>query len=488
MHKFSLRGIFSGLHAQLARSLRATLLGAMALRTLALLVLTTVGLAAQAQSARPDSEAVRAFRDEQLAYSIGLQAYLYGYPAIDYGRVMREQTTAGADAHGVYAPVNQFFVQTQLATPGGLYAGRAPNNDTLYFTGWLDLRDGPVVVEAPDTHDRYYALTYADFYSEVQHTGRRTTGTKAQRILVAGPGWQGEVPRGMQVIRLKTRLGYVLGRVVVNGPGDTAAANALMARFKIQPLDKSVATKSPSPELPMVAAQTSLDFFRFLNLFLRDNPRLPAEDALMAQFDLIGVGPHMQFDAGKLSAGTRKGLERALVDGRRILSEAAYAAPNKGWSPIRQLYGVYGFNYLMRAIVEYNGFLGNVPEESAYPSINFDEAGAMLTGAKAYRLKFAADALPPVDAFWSLSAYDVRTIDLIPNPIDRYSLGDRTPDLKRKPDGSIEIRLQKNAPQESDVNWLPVGDGPFFLTLRMYQPQPAALEGQYRLPLVEVLP
>lgn len=455
-------------------------------QAIAFLLCVLLGNVADAQ-ARPDSEAVRAFRDEQLAYSIGLQAYLYGYPALDYGRVMREQTTAGADAHGVYAPINQFFLQTQLAAPGGLYAGRAPNNDTLYFTGWLDLRGGPVVIEAPDTHDRYYALTYADFYSEVQHTGRRTTGTGAQKILVAGPDWQGEVPAGMQLIRLRTGLGYVLGRVLVSGPDDLAAANTLMAQFRIHPLARQSMVKNPPSkrELPAATALTTLDFFRYLNQFLRENPRLPAEDVLMSQFDLIGVGPRVQFDIEKLSPGTRKGLERALADGRRILSEAAYAAPRKGWSPIRQLYGAYGFNYLMRAIVEYNGFLGNLPEESAYPSINFDDAGQLLTGAKAYRLQFAADALPPVDAFWSLSAYDVRTIDLIPNSIKRYSLGDRSPDLKRKADGSIEIRLQKAAPLETDVNWLPVGDGPFFLTLRMYQPQSKALSGQYQLPPIE---
>jgi hypothetical protein len=462
------------------------LLFARSFQAIGLVVCVFLSSIVHAQSTRPDSEAVRAFRDEQLAYSIGLQAYLYGYPAIDYGRVMREQTTEGADAHDVYAPPNEFFFQTQLASPGGLYAGRAPNNDTLYFTGWLDLRGGPVVIDAPDTGDRYYALTYADFYAEVQHTGRRTTGTKAQKILVAGPGWQGEVPADMQSIRMKTRLAYVLGRVLVSGPDDLAAANALMAQFKVRPLVKpSKESQSDQLELPTAAALTSLDFFQFLNRFLRDNPRLPAEEVLMAQFDLIGVGPHMQFDAAKLSPATRKGLERALADGRRILSEAAYAAPRKGWSPIRQLYGAYGFNYLTRAVIEYNGFLGNLPEESAYPSINFDDAGELLTGAKSYRLKFAADALPPVDAFWSLSAYDVRTIDLIPNPIKRYSLGDRSPDLKRKADGSIEIRLQKTAPLETDVNWLPVGDGPFFLTLRMYQPRPNALDGQYRLPPIE---
>lgn len=451
--------------------------------TLALLALALPALAQPSQ--RPDSETVRAFRDEQLAYSIGLQAYLYGYPALDYGRVMREQTTPKQDPHGVYAPVNQLFSQTRLAEPGGLYAGRAPNNDTLYFTGWLDLRGGPLVVDAPDTADRYYALTFADFYSEVQHTGRRTTGTKAQRVLVAGPQWQGKVPAGMHLIRLKTQQGYLLGRVLVNGPDDLATANALIARFKINPLNNG----SVKPlELPTAAALTSVEFFRFLNQFLRDNPRLPGEEALMAQFDLVQIGPNTRFDPAASSAATRRGLERALADGKRMLSEAPYAAPQRGWSPIRQLYGHYGFNYLARAVVEYNGLLGNLPEESAYPSINLDQAGNLLDGHKRYRLVFPANALPPVDAFWSLSAYDVRTIDLIANPINRYSIGDRTPELRRKQDGSIEIRIQKDAPSEADVNWLPVGDGPFFLTLRLYQPKAEALNGSYRLPAVEAMP
>lgn len=451
--------------------------------TLALLGLALPALAQPSQ--RPDSETVRAFRDEQLAYSIGLQAYLYGYPALDYGRVMREQTTPNQDPHGVYAPVNQLFSQTRLAEPGGLYAGRAPNNDTLYFTGWLDLRGGPLVVDTPDTADRYYALTFADFYSEVQHTGRRTTGTKAQRVLVAGPQWQGEVPAGMHLIRLKTQQGYLLGRVLVNGPDDLATANALIARFKINPLGNG---NLKPLNLPTAAALTSVEFFRFLNQFLSDNPRLPGEEALMAQFDLLQIGPNTRFDSSALSAGTRRGLERALADGKRLLSEAPYAAPQRGWSPIRQLYGHYGFNYLARAVVEYNGLLGNLPEESAYPSINLDQAGNLLDGHKRYRLVFPGTALPPVNAFWSLSAYDVRTIDLIANPINRYSIGDRTPELRRKRDGSIEIRIQKEAPSEADVNWLPVGDGPFFLTLRLYQPKAEALNGSYRLPAVEAIP
>ena len=208
----------------------------------------------------------------------------------------------------------------------------------------------------------------------------------------------------------------------------------------------------------------------------------------MAQFDMAGFGPKSQFDPSVLSEGARKGLERAIVDGHKILSESPRAGGRKGWGPIRELYGQYGFDYLRRATVEFNGLLGNLPEESTYPSLVADEMGNFLVGKKQYRLVFKADELPPVDAFWSLSAYDAQSIDLIPNPIARYSIGDRTKGLKRKSDGTIEILIQSSPPTDPDINWLPVGDRMFFLTLRMYQPRPAAFDGRYHLPALEVLP
>lgn len=451
---------------------------------LVLACLAPVATAQPAPGPGPDRQALRDFRAEALAYSVGLQAYLYGYPAVDYERVMREQTTKGMDPHAVFAPLNQFYYQTGLAEPGGLFAGRAPNNVTIYFSAWLDLRAGPVTVEVPDMGDRYYALTYADFYSEVQHTGRRTTGNAAQTVQIVGPDWQGEAPAGTRLIRLRTWQGYLLGRVYVAGPDDLAAAKSLASRIRL------TAPKPVAPlDLPLAGQMSGLDYFGYLNRFLRENPRLPGEEVLMAQFDQVGLGPKVKFDPNHLSAGARRGLERAVADGHRILADAPLSAePHPGWGPTRQMMGAYGTNYLVRAITEYNGFLGNLPEESVYPSALSDTKGNPLDGSRRYRLVFASGAIPPNDAFWSLSAYDSKTVDLMPNPIRRYSIGDRTPGLRRRADGTIEIRIQKEAPTEADVNWLPVGVGPFFLTMRIYQPRPEALSGAYKLPPIEALP
>ena len=439
-------------------------------------------------AARPNPAEIAAQRDEALAYAVGLQGYIYGYPALDYMRMMREQTTKGLDLKGVYAPVNAFYFEDKLAEPGGMFAGRGPNTSTIYFSGWLDLSNGPVTLDAPDTQGRYYALTFADLYSEVQHTGRRTTGTQAQKILVAGPDWAGEAPAGVRVIRLNTHWGYFLGRVLVDGPKDLPRARALMHRFRI---DGPVAADSTTRDLPGQADLTAISAFRFINGFLRNNPRIPGEEALMAQFNQAGFGPKAAFDPSRLSEGARRGLERAVADGHAILARAALARPMyKSWSPLLnpQAQGPFHFNYLNRAVVEANGILGNAAAESVYPSTLTDVNGDPLVGTRRYRLVFKAGQLPPNDAFWALNAYDLRTVDLIPNPLRRYAVSDRMPDLKRRADGAVEIRIQRDAPAERDVNWLPINDGPVFLTFRIYQPGEDVLNGKYVLPDVEPLP
>lgn len=429
---------------------------------------------------RKDSEAIIAHRQEALAYATGLQAYLYGYPVVDYLRVMRDQVTRGRDPNGVYAPVNQIAYQDDLARPGGLYAGRGPNSNTLYFTAWLDVSEEPLQVAVPDTGDRYYVLTWADLYSEVQHTGRRTTGTQAQQLLVAGPDWQGELPDDTQLVRLRTHQGYLLGRVLVDGPHDLPAARQVMHGFTLQGPTRNAADY----DLPERDDLRSLAFFEYLNRFLRENPRVPGEELLMTQMDQVGIGPSVEFSANAVPAGLRRGLERAIEDGHRILADSPLAAPpHAGWStPATETYGLYGHDYLRRAMVEFHGFLGNHAEETIYLSALTDAEGEPLHGNHRYEVVFPAGQLPPTNAFWALNVYDTRTVDLIPNSANLYAISDRMRDLRYRDDGSLVVRLQQVAPEAEDVNWLPVNDGPLFVTLRFFEPTAEVLDGDYMPP------
>lgn len=422
------------------------------------------------------------YREETLAYQAGMQGFVYGYPAVDYMALMRMQTTPGARE---YAPMNSIFNQGRLMGPGDGFVGRAPNNDTIYFNAWLDLRSGPVMIKTPAIPaGRYHSLTFADFYSEVQHTGAGTTGNGAQTIWVAGPDWKGRAPAGVHFIRMRTRQALVLGRMLALSGSDEAVASKLVAAYRVIP--PASAATLPELDLPPLDAVKNVAFFGWLNQFLRANPRLPGEESLMALFDAAGFGPSVQFDETRLSPAARRGLERALVDGRKLIMTRRFTG-KIGWTtPTDARTGTYGYDYLQRAYLELIGLLANRPEESVYPGLSTDAKGEVLTGAKTYRLRFAPNATPPTNAFWSLTAYDAKLIDLIPNPINRFSIGDRTKGLTYNADGSLEIVISKSRPREG-VNWLPVGEGQFFLSMRIYLPKAEVLAGRYKLPDLEIV-
>jgi hypothetical protein len=80
--------------------------------------------------------------------------------------------------------------------------------------------------------------------------------------------------------------------------------------------------------------------------------------------------------------------------------------------------------------------------------------------------------------------YDTPDFFLVDNPIDRYSIGDRTPGLRTHNDGSLTIVMQAEEPSEPErrANWLPTPTGAFRPILRMYEPDGAVFDGQYELP------
>jgi hypothetical protein len=72
----------------------------------------------------------------------------------------------------------------------------------------------------------------------------------------------------------------------------------------------------------------------------------------------------------------------------------------------------------------------------------------------------------------------------VENPIHRYAIGSRTEGLKYNSDGSLDLYIQAEAPRSHGSNWLPAPAGPFVLTMRLYLPKPAILNGTYRIPPV----
>ena len=131
-----------------------------------------------------------------------------------------------------------------------------------------------------------------------------------------------------------------------------------------------------------------------------------------------------------------------------------------------------------------NGIWGNSAEEAIYPAYHVDAKGRQLDGTHRYRLRFPRGKLPPVDAFWSLTMYQMPESLLAANSLNRYLLNSTMlPDFERDADGGITLYIQHESPgKEQEPNWLPAPRGPFIVTLRLYLPKTEALKGTWEQP------
>ena len=309
---------------------------------------------------------------EQMAYHVGVMAYLYGYPLVDMHRQMHNETHRVAEDQQVLAPVNRLYRYPDIVGPDTAGNLRAPNNDTLYYSGWFDISEEPLIVHTPDTNGRYFTIAVTNQYSEVVHIGRRTTGTAQGYFALVPPDWEGELPDGVVTVPTETNQGWLLGRMLVNGEEDFDAAMALVNDIWLAGLEEFTPGRRPAmPEIhaaaPAAPLQT-LEFFSIMNRVMKTLPRRPAEEALIAQFDQIGIGPDSNFDSSRLDAATRAGLESALTDGAALVEASTQRTiPSfNGWMISKDI-GRYGYKYMHRSAVVKGGY-GNLPEESLYPA------------------------------------------------------------------------------------------------------------------------
>jgi hypothetical protein len=199
----------------------------------------------------------------------------------------------------------------------------------------------------------------------------------------------------------------------------------------------------------------------------------------------IGIEPGKGFDINKLDRAIKAGLETVPADAGALMTwkVTSLARVVNGWSMNTDTMGVYGNYYLKRALVAQVGLGANLPEDAIYPLNLADDTGEPLDGANNYILRFEKDAMPPVDAFWSVTLYDNDGFQ-VPNNLNRFAVSSWMP-FKHNPDGSLDLHFQNPSPgTERETNWLPAPKGPFNLTMRLYVPKSDALTGKWNPPPV----
>jgi hypothetical protein len=268
----------------------------------------------------------------------------------------------------------------------------------------------------------------------------------------------------------------------------------IQAGYKVQPLHEFTNTSAPPPPpaldwpKPIAAAQqTSLDFFNQMAFLLQFcMPPHPSETELRQRFTSIGIEPGKPFDPS-FSPEIKDALKSGIDDGQKAIDASRAATGGK----TETLFGSREYlknNFLARATGTVMGIGANSRDEALYPILDKDADGQPLDGSKGkYTLRFAKGQFPPVNAFWSLTMYDLPSQLLVKNPIDRYLINSpMLPQLKLDSEGGLTLYIQADSPgADAQANWLPAPNGPFMLTLRYYWPKPDLLNGGWKSPSVQ---
>jgi hypothetical protein len=422
--------------------------------------------------------------------TLGREAYTYLYPLVTMDLTRRQAVAVPAGVKPGYGPPNQFH-HMRAFPPADFRAVVRPNFDTLYSVAWLDLTASPVELHVADTAGRYYMLPLLDMWTDVFATvGSRTTGTGAQHYLVVGPGHRGELPDGATVLRAPTPYAWVIGRTQTNGPADYDAVHKVQDGYTLTAAHPTGPAPGPDVDpdtdpFTQVNGLSAVQFFTRAAQALAENPPHASDFSVLARIAHLGLVPGTGFDADRFSADELALLEAGARDAREAIltGTAAIGAETDGWRTSAENIGVYGNSYFKRAVVTAAGLGANPPEDAVYPVLTADADGDPVVGGNDYVLHFDADALPPVDAFWSVTMYDQEGFQAA-NELDRFALGDRDA-LVRNADGSLDIHIRHQNPgPELEANWLPAPDGPLGITLRLYAPRPEALDGRWTPPPV----
>ena len=432
------------------------------------------------------------------------ELYVYGYPLVYCTDEILKLTDGRSSLFAQGSSFNLFNKARELLGPEAKFV--SPNNDTLYIVAALDLSGGPLLLHTPETAGRYYVLQFVDAWTNnFAYLGRRATGTEAADWLLVPAGQAGEVAGDATPIEVPSSLAVIVGRVQVDGEADLDAVHRLQDQFTLTPAAGATGGNGAPPVDARVTGE--LRFWEQFRTYLRAFPPPPGD----AEFLELAV-----------QAGLT-GATSPLIDPDPTLAETLVEGAAKGKAKVESLAAGHGdapgtwtsalhmfdYNldrcgvgtidtadwkiadrkkaYVTRAVAARAGLWGNHGYEADYEIIHQDEHGDTLNGARRYQVTF--NPPPPANAFWSFTMYDTPDFYLVANPIDRYSIGDRTPGLHYNDDGSVTIHLQTDAPEGVDAaNWLPAPPGDFRPILRVYEPGASVLDGTYPFPPIRRTP
>lgn len=433
---------------------------------------------------------------EDYAYSLGIQAYLFGMP-FAYFQQLRHKYPWVKPTEEAHTPYNQYWHQRAF-TSAEAKDGGTPNTNLFYSVASFDVSREPVILSVPAIADRYYTHELISMDSDnFAYVGTRATGTKAGHYAIVSPTWKGKLPKGVTALPpSRTPYGLIYGRTWINSPDDLPNVIAIQNQYKLTPLSiwGKPGAKAPvleTPWKPLDVKEDPINEWKNINRALTDNPPSSRYAAMMGQFAHIGVGPGQ--DVSAVHEDTKRGLLRAAKDGRALVRKSfgkmGKRAGSWAYPPATVGRTTLVDDYMLRATTALIGNGINDPEESVYNTNIVDSQERKLNSANRYTMTFTPETMPKTDprGYWSLTLYGMDN-DLVPNPISRYTFANKPAGaFKANADGSVTFHIQTHSPgADKESNWLPApaDNQLFYLILRSYLPGKEILEQTYVPPSV----
>ncbi|MBP7868195.1 MAG: DUF1254 domain-containing protein [Acidobacteria bacterium] len=427
----------------------------------------------------PDDATVSKLYDN-LDFQRAVQAYLLGLAPVSQVANRNEILKLG--------PANTTIpIFEELMNARSIFL--TPNNNTPYTWFWVDLHNGPLVLEVPPKvlgaiDDMWYR-----FVTDLGFSG--PDKGQGGKYLLLPPGYKGEVPEGYYVVRLETFSAWVPWRTFLVD-GDPKPGVDLVKKFtKIYPL--SQAGNPPALNFINVSgrdfctvAPADYTFWEYLNQVVQEEPTGSIDPVTSGFFASVGIQKGRPFapDARMKkilteAAAVGDATARAITFRMRQLKDAYYY-PNSAWRG--GFIGGYKFQDNDALILDaYSSFFfyatGVTPamdsklvgQGSQYMAAFIDSKGNPLDGGKNYKLHLPPNI--PVANFWSVILYDNQTRSMLQTDQTWPAVSSQTKGILVNPDSSVDVYFGPKAPAGKEHNWVQTIPGKGWNVLfRLYGP------------------
>jgi hypothetical protein len=437
----------------------------------------------------PDAATVQKVYDN-LDFQRGVQAFLTAMPAASLVAMRKGIRGFGPDNQTVIIFENLMDSRSLFLTP---------NTESIYTSAWIDLKNGPVVVESPPNTlgivDDFWFRYVADLGNAGPDKGQ------GGKFLFLPPGYDGTVPDGYFIYRSPTFGNWFITRgFQVNGdpkPG----ADSIKAHLRIYPL--SQAASPPVTTFVNVSGKAfntihAMDFSYFgeVNEVVQEEPTTASDPETLGLLASIGI------EKGKAFAPDER-MEKILTDAAAVGSATvralsyrsreseAYLYPNSAWqTPFiggsyqflrngARLLDARSFFFFMATGITPAMALKTPGAGSQYEFAATDAKGRPFDGGKPYRLHLPPNI--PAKNFWSLVLYDTQTRSMLQTDQQFPSIGSQKQGVVANPDTSVDVYFGPKSPQGHESNWVQTWPGKgWSVILRLYGPEQAFFDKTWK--------